>query len=179
MFSVTITYLLWLLSGCGVLGFHRFYLKKVPTGILYFFSAGLCGFGAFYDLITIPHQVREANLKAKYMAAMEYEKHMGKPIAFSNNHSNEIIDDRKKTKNTELSDANIEQEILKLAKSEGGIVTPGSLALEIHISLKKAEENLHKLVANSFAEMRITKDGRVVYLFKEFITDFTDLNLAD
>lgn len=50
-------YLLWLFSGFGVLGFHRFYLGKIGTGLLWMFTLGLGGFGALYDLFTLGRQV--------------------------------------------------------------------------------------------------------------------------
>lgn len=37
----------------GVVGAHRFYVGKAGTGILYFFTAGLCGFGWIIDIILI------------------------------------------------------------------------------------------------------------------------------
>ena len=37
----------------GVFGVHRFYEGKIGTGILYFFTLGLCGIGVFIDLIII------------------------------------------------------------------------------------------------------------------------------
>lgn len=37
----------------GFLGVHRFYEKKIGTGILYLFTFGLCGLGVCYDLIQI------------------------------------------------------------------------------------------------------------------------------
>ena len=42
--------LCWLLGGFGV---HRFYAGKIWTGILYLFTAGLCGIGTFIDLLRI------------------------------------------------------------------------------------------------------------------------------
>jgi TM2 domain-containing membrane protein YozV len=70
LYSTGIAYLLWFISGFGVLGFHRFYLGKIGTGLLYMFTGGLFGIGAFYDLITMPIQVREANLRIGYCDAM-------------------------------------------------------------------------------------------------------------
>ena len=64
MYSTGIAYLLWLLSGFGALGFHRFYLGKIPTGLLWMFTGGLGMFGAIYDFFTLPGQVREANLRS-------------------------------------------------------------------------------------------------------------------
>lgn len=37
----------------GTLGVHRFYLGKVWTGILYLFTAGLCGVGTVIDMILL------------------------------------------------------------------------------------------------------------------------------
>lgn len=37
----------------GTLGVHRFYVGKIGTGILWFFTLGLLGIGWFVDLIMI------------------------------------------------------------------------------------------------------------------------------
>lgn len=37
----------------GWLGFHRFYVGKVGTGLLYMFTLGLCGIGILIDLVVI------------------------------------------------------------------------------------------------------------------------------
>jgi hypothetical protein len=56
------------LSGFGVLGFHRFYLGKLLSGILWMFTFGLAGIGSLYDLFTLDNQVDQANeLKATYL----------------------------------------------------------------------------------------------------------------
>ena len=61
MRSVGIAYLLWFLGGFGVLGIHRFYAGRVGTGILWFFTGGLFGFGALIDLFLIPGMIANAN----------------------------------------------------------------------------------------------------------------------
>ena len=61
MRSVGIAYLLWFLGGFGVLGIHRFYAGRVGTGILWFFTGGLFGFGALIDLFLIPGMIASAN----------------------------------------------------------------------------------------------------------------------
>jgi TM2 domain-containing membrane protein YozV len=50
-----------LLTFLGVFGVHRLYLGKVPTAILYFFTAGLFGLGILYDYWTMNEQVAEVN----------------------------------------------------------------------------------------------------------------------
>ena len=63
MYNLGLAYLLWLFSGCGALGFHRFYLGKIPTGVLWMITGGLGMIGSIYDFFTLPGQVREANLR--------------------------------------------------------------------------------------------------------------------
>ena len=55
--------MLWLLSGFGILGLHRFYLGKPLSGILWMLTFGLGGVGSLYDLFTLGGQVDEANAK--------------------------------------------------------------------------------------------------------------------
>lgn len=59
-------YLLWLVSGFGILGLHRFYLGKVGTGILWFFTWGLGGIGCIYDLFTLSSQVDMVNMRLNF-----------------------------------------------------------------------------------------------------------------
>lgn len=54
-------YLLWLLSIFGCLGFHRFYLGKIGTGLLWMITGGLCGIGALIDLFTLGGSVDQYN----------------------------------------------------------------------------------------------------------------------
>lgn len=50
-----------LLTFLGLLGFHRMYLGKWITGILYLLTGGLLGLGYLYDLWTLNRQVDEIN----------------------------------------------------------------------------------------------------------------------
>jgi TM2 domain-containing membrane protein YozV len=61
MKSKGIAYLLWLVSIFGWLGFHRIYLGKVGTALLYMLTFGLLGVGATVDFFTLPQQVEHAN----------------------------------------------------------------------------------------------------------------------
>ena len=59
--SKGVAYLLWLLSIFGWLGFHRFYLGRWGTAILWILTGGLFGFGAFFDLFTLGGKVEMYN----------------------------------------------------------------------------------------------------------------------
>ena len=61
-----------------------------------------------------------------------------------------------------------EREILRVAKEEGGQVTPALIALKTSISLEKSEAALQDLVKRGYASMHVTEDGRVVFEFPEF-----------
>jgi len=65
-------------------------------------------------------------------------------------------------------DAGDEKEILRVAKAEGGRVTPALIALQTSLSTERAEEILHKMVKRNFALMQITSEGRLEYEFPEF-----------
>ncbi|HMO15269.1 MAG TPA: NINE protein [Pirellulaceae bacterium] len=54
--------LVWILFlFLGWLGVHRFVQNKWITGVLYFFTFGLFGFGLVYDLLTLNSQVDSAH----------------------------------------------------------------------------------------------------------------------
>jgi TM2 domain-containing membrane protein YozV len=57
MKKVSTAYLLWLGGLFGFAGLHRFYTGRIWTGILWFFTWGLFGFGQFFDLLLIPNMI--------------------------------------------------------------------------------------------------------------------------
>jgi TM2 domain-containing membrane protein YozV len=61
MKSKGIAYLLWLVSIFGWLGFHRFYIGKIGTGILWICTFGVAGVGSLIDLFTLGGQVELYN----------------------------------------------------------------------------------------------------------------------
>lgn len=165
-----IAYLLWFVSGFGALGFHRFYLGKIGTGILYLFTGGLFGLGGLYDLFTLPAQVREANLQLGYRRAI-LGLEDGRP-SFRRQFRSDI---ENKFSNKE----SIERIILRTAKKNDGIATPSEVALEGDISLDDAKKNLDKLVNQGYAEMRVSKNGALVYYFAEFSKGDSNPDLED
>jgi TM2 domain-containing membrane protein YozV len=62
-----VAYLLWVLSGFGALGFHRFYLGRWVTGLIWFLTGGLFMIGAIIDLFLIPSIVQVENLSQQLL----------------------------------------------------------------------------------------------------------------
>jgi TM2 domain-containing membrane protein YozV len=65
MKSKTTAYILLLVSLLGLSGFQRFYIGKIGTGLLWFFTFGLLGIGTIVDLFTLGNQVEIYNLKKR------------------------------------------------------------------------------------------------------------------
>lgn len=148
-YNVAVAYLLWLISGCGALGFHRFYLGKTGTGVLWIFTGGLAMVGSVYDFFTLPRQVEEANFRLAYR-------------------ENQMLGMAGMRTVTEAPKEPVEKTILRLARRNKGVVSPGEVALEGDCSLDEAKKALEKLAASGSAEMRVRSSGVVAYVFPEF-----------
>ncbi len=162
MYSVGIAYLLWFVSGFGALGFHRFYLNKPATGVLWILTGGLGMVGSIYDFFTMSGQVREANLRAELRRALD----MGarSPFAPGLRYSDGDLTDFKRKES-------VERTILRVAKKNAGIATASEVALEADVSIEDAKSALEKLVVKGFAEMRVRKSGTIAYVFNELRPD--------
>lgn len=55
-----------LLTYLGVLGVHRFYMRKWFTGILYLLTGSVLGLGILYDFWTLNGQISEVNEDASF-----------------------------------------------------------------------------------------------------------------
>ncbi|MDR2482897.1 MAG: NINE protein [Treponema sp.] len=144
MYSIGIAYLLWLVSGFGALGFHRFYLGKIPTGLLWMFTGGLGMLGAIYDFFTLPGQVREANIRN---------------AIFHTGGQRRVVREKDRVEHT----------ILKLAKENKGIITASEVALAANISIDEAKKDLDALVSKGIAELRVRQTGTLVYTLPEMM----------
>ena len=59
----------FLLAFTGIFGFHRMYMGKWITGILYFFTGGLFLVGLVYDWLTLNEQISKLNRINAYRIA--------------------------------------------------------------------------------------------------------------
>jgi len=160
MYSTGIAYILWLLSGCGALGFHRFYLGKIPTGLLWMFTGGLGMVGSVYDFFTLPGQVREANIRRAILGN-------NVNININGGHTMRNVGDGEVRIVREKE--SVERVILKLAKTNKGILTASEVALAGNISIEEAKRDLDAMVSKGFAELRVRNTGSLVYTIPDLM----------
>lgn len=164
-YNVGVAYLLWLISGCGALGLHRFYMGKIGTGLLWMCSGGLCGIGMIYDAVTMPRQIHEANVR--YAVESRVRGELAYAESAANGYAPYGSSQAPKPDSPE-------KVILRVARQNGGFVTPGEAALEGDFSIDEARKQLEKLASKGSAEMRVRSSGVVVYFFPEFAREGRD-----
>lgn len=145
MYKVWIAYGLWLIGGFGCLGFHRFYLGKIPTGIFWLFTGGVAFLGAIYDFFTLGRQVFDANARAGYLPFQ-------RPV--------EVTVKREKEP--------LERVILRLAEKNSGRVTATQVAAASDWTIVEAQTHLDQMVRKNLCELRVLRAGTLVYHFAEF-----------
>jgi len=166
MYSTFIAYILFFLSGFGALGFHRFYLGKIPTGLLWMFTGGLAMIGSFYDFFTLPNQVREANIRRAILDESIMRKIGRKRSGDSGESWRDVNDGQTRIVRDKEP---VERVILKLAKANKGIITASELALSADISIEEAKKDLDKMVSKGFAELRVRQSGTLVYVIPDLM----------
>jgi len=85
MKSTRIAYFLWFIGGFGWFGFHRFYLRKFGTGLIWMFTGGFLGLGALVDLFTLGDQVRQYNLEQELDTIRSATNSLGKIMSYQTN----------------------------------------------------------------------------------------------
>ena len=162
MFSLGIAYLLWALGGFGTLGLHRFYLRKPGTGILWLLTGGVLWIGAVVDLFRLPQLVDEANVLARHRAQLDAPR----PATYAP---------------SPQPQESLEQAILRVAKENGGLVSPGAVATSGDWTLDDTKSYLDEMVDKGHAELRPTRSGTpsVVYVIPDFLTDNTRGQIED
>jgi len=159
MYSTFIAYLLWAIGGFGALGFHRFYLGKIPSGVLWMFTGGLCMIGSIYDFFTLSRQVENANIRHAFINGSPRSDLSSQKWRNINDGKIRIINEKD----------NVERVILKVAKENKGILSASDLALAANISIEESKKELDSLVTKGFAELRVRQSGTLVYAIPDLM----------
>ena len=159
MYSTWIAYLLWFCSFFGVLGLHRFYLGKIPSGILWMCTGGLFGIGTLYDFFTLPGQVREANIRKALFNNLRSDPQNWRHIQ----------DGEARVVGSGGAKESLERIILKLAKENKGILTVSEVALAANITIDESKKYLENLVSKGIAELRVRRTGALVYVMPDIM----------
>jgi TM2 domain-containing membrane protein YozV len=59
--EISWAYIFWVASWFGVAGLHRLYVGRIGSGLIWFFTGGLCGIGTLVDAFMMPQIVSDAN----------------------------------------------------------------------------------------------------------------------
>ena len=172
MYTTGIAYLLWLLSGFGALGLHRFYLGKFGTGLIWLLTGGLGMVGGIFDLFYIPRMVRDANMRLTYREALFPGQPAPRPSVRN-------VSPSRETRDKDRPKESVEHSILRVAKKNHGTVTPAEIAIETEVSIDDAKAYLDTLVEKGHIELRVRKTGAVVYVVPEFLDEERQADLED
>ena len=59
--EISWAYILWIGGMFGAAGLHRLYCGRIGSGLIWFFTGGLCGIGTLVDLFMMPRLVEDSN----------------------------------------------------------------------------------------------------------------------
>jgi TM2 domain-containing membrane protein YozV len=177
MYSKGLAYLLWAVGGFGALGLHRFYLGKIPSGILWACTGGLLGIGSIVDLLTLGRQVDEANALRLMGNTYGHGFIAGVNAAGGNYNaaSMRIVNDA--VSRVVKTPADLEHAILSIARANHGIITPNDVTLEVHIKIDDAKKKLEDMAKAGHIEMRVRKNGSIVYTVADFLDSSSEAEL--
>ncbi len=144
-------FLLWLSCALGFAGIHRFYLGRYGTGLLWFLTFGLFGFGQLYDLFRIPALVGEENAKAAALTGRN-RKLLGAPVLHERN----------------PQPVNLEVALTRCAARRGGQITVAQGVIDCGRSFKEIEAKLDEMLHAGYVGIdNDAETGAVIYTFTD------------
>ncbi len=145
-------YILWAFWFLGFAGIHRLYTGKITTGLLYFFTWGLFGFGQVLDLFLIPGMTKERNMRLLYEATIE---------ARNNSPQVTLVKEEKEQKKTDPMLI-----LLKAAAAHNNALSVGQAMLATELPLDQVESLLNKALKQGLAHIdNDEQTGAVRYYF--------------
>ena len=118
--------------------------------------------GSLYDFFTLPRQVREANIRqAIFDNSINPTRNVNGPRSWRsvNDGESRIIKEKE----------SVERAILRLAKTNKGILTASEVALAANIPIEEAKRDLDAMVSKGYAELRVRQSGTLVYTIPDLM----------
>ena len=163
----------------GFLGVHKFYVGKHIQGIIHltlFFVALIVAaaaggdtdadpvIGLFLPAISIWVLVDFIRILANRFTDGEGKWITSAPVRAAEPESN-------RPRSAPRADQRMQQRILMCAKQEGGAIMPTTVAMRTGFDVDAVKDHLESLVDKGYAELQPTKDGSIVYVFRDMLTD--------
>jgi TM2 domain-containing membrane protein YozV len=139
----------------GFAGLHRLYNGKIGTGLLWFFTYGLLGFGQFVDLFLIPNMVDEREQQLRLKAGVSP---LGVPV-----NQPVVVSQVEPPKGNQLV-----VKLIEAAESRGGFLTVTQAVKATGASFAEVEKAFKEMLKAGY--VRIDNDpvsGAVTYHFHE------------
>ena len=120
--------------------------------------------GSVYDFLTLPAQVREANIRQAILDE-SVRRNVNRQGRGSQSWRNVNDGESRIVREKEP----VERVILRLAKANKGIITASELALTANIAMEEAKRDLDAMVNKGFAELRVRQSGTLVYTIPDLM----------
>lgn len=164
MTSKNTSYLLWLAIFLGFGGLHRIYNGKIGTGLLWFFTWGMFGFGQFIDLLLIPEMVDDHNLRQRAKYGLLYDP--AQPAITKTLEPAE----QKTSVAPKLTETQLQLLLLKAAEARGGTLSVTQGVLDTGADFEEVEAVLTKMAKKGYVDVQNHPNTSVVvYHFPELV----------
>lgn len=158
-YSTGLGYGLWCACLAGACGIHRFYLGKTGTGLLWFFTIGLFGFGQIIDLIRMKSLVRDANIREGYIP---HPRQLARAWA-------RIAEGEPQPRRS--APLNLSQQLLRAAMENGGELTVSQGVLATGKSFEQIEKALNGMTDKGYVDVdNAPGSGVLVYRFPDLLS---------
>lgn len=157
-------YALLFLGLAGICGIQRFYLGKVGSGLLYFFTIGFFGIGQFIDLFLLPEMVDDYNrkkglsLSGQYIAPSSQQQvvvNIGEQV------SSAIAGLSTGQQAKETVPQTLEQKILQRCHDESASI--GQICIAAGFPVKEVKEAVDRLTAEGILHADVDEAGVIRY----------------